>query len=416
MFQFPDFFLDALQGVPLIEVGFRLKDDLTVVVHFVDVMDGDAGFLFPVRQYRTVYPISVHALTAVFGQEGGVQVDHPSGKFAGHRRGNQGEVSRQRNEVSTVPSQHVGKQLRGFAQDFGRQGLAGYSVVAGVALCAGAVAVCDQEHDLPVAAVFTKVANDLKCIGSSARSKNGYIHLRFHGAKATLSAENATMAEEEKYIQVPYAQEIKDSERTLRDAENFRETMRGRRSIRRFSSAPVPLALVRAAVETAVTAPSGANKQPWTFCIIGNPEIKRKIRQAAEKEEALNYDGRMSETWKADLRPIGTDARKPFLEEAPYLIAVFKKPFEVIEGKKQPNYYVNESVGIAVGILLAALRTAGLAALTHTPSPMGFLAEILDRPSNERAYLLIPAGLPHPEATVPDLAKKPVAHMVYEYL
>lgn len=224
------------------------------------------------------------------------------------------------------------------------------------------------------------------------------------------------MKAEQEGNQVPYAQEIKDPESALRDTESFRAVMRGRRSVRRFSTAAVPLALVRTAVETAVTAPSGANKQPWTFCIIANPEIKRKIREAAEKEETLNYGGRMNDTWREDLRPIGTDASKPFLEEAPYLIAVFKKPYNLADGVKQPNYYVNESVGIAVGILLAALRTAGLATLTHTPSPMGFLGEILERPSNERAFLLIPTGLSHPDATVPDLRKKSVAHMVYEYL
>lgn len=223
------------------------------------------------------------------------------------------------------------------------------------------------------------------------------------------------MTVSKQHKQVPYAQEIKGFDRALRDVKAFRDEMRLRRSIRQFSAAPVPIEIVRAAAEAAVTAPSGANKQPWSFCIVADPEIKRQIRTAAEEEEALNYGGRMSETWINDLRPIGTDADKPFLEEAPYLIAVFKKPYDLSDGEKRPNYYVNESVGIASGLLIAALRTAGLASLTHTPSPMGFLTEILNRPSNERAFLLIPVGLPHPDATVPDLRKKPVKHTVYEY-
>lgn len=192
--------------------------------------------------------------------------------------------------------------------------------------------------------------------------------------------------------------------------------LKGRRSIRHFSSEAVPLGLIKHAIAVAHTAPSGANKQPWSFCVVGNPEVKRLIRERAEEEERENYAGRMSDRWLHDLAHLGTDAHKPFLEEAPYLIAVFKKPYEIMGNKKVPNYYVNESVGIAVGMLLTALRVAGLATLTHTPSPMNFLAEVLGRPANERAYLLIPVGMPHPEAVVPNIAKIPVGEVVCEYL
>lgn len=149
---------------------------------------------------------------------------------------------------------------------------------------------------------------------------------------------------------------------------------------------------------------------------MSDPALKKAIRIKAEAEEYQNYHGRMNAQWLDDLQALGTDHHKPFLEEAPYLIVVFKKPFEIVNGQKVQNYYVNESVGIAVGILLAALHQAGLGTLTHTPSPMGFLASLLRRPDNERAYLLIPVGLPHCEAQVPNICKKPVHKMVWEYL
>lgn len=195
----------------------------------------------------------------------------------------------------------------------------------------------------------------------------------------------------------------------------FRDCMSTRRSIRHFSDEEVPLATIRAAIEAATTAPSGANKQPWAFCLVSDPELKRAIRIKAEEEEYENYHGRMDDQWLRDLAPLHTNQHKPFLETAPYLIVVFKKPYDLIEGRKSQNYYVNESVGIAVGFLLAALHHAGLCTLTHTPSPMGFLAQLLKRPSNERAYLLIPVGLAHPDAKVPNIAKKPVNTMICEY-
>ena len=160
-------------------------------------------------------------------------------------------------------------------------------------------------------------------------------------------------------------------------------------------------------IMTAATAPSGAHKQPWSFCLVSDPALKSKIRQAAEAEEYENYHGRMSEEWLADLQPFATDWHKPFLEIAPYLIVVFKKAYDLDEdGQKHKNYYVNESVGIAAGFLLAAIHNAGLVALTHTPSPMNFLQAILERPGNERPFLLIPVGYPAEEAEVPELKRK----------
>lgn len=190
-------------------------------------------------------------------------------------------------------------------------------------------------------------------------------------------------------------------------ARAFATEMGARRSVRHFSSDPVPLALIEEVVRAAGTAPSGAHKQPWTFVAVGDPALKQRIREAAEAEEQANYSGRMSEEWLHDLKPLGTDARKPFLEDAPWLIVVFKRVFEVEdEGRKHPNYYVNESVGIATGLLLSAAHHAGLATLTHTPSPMNFLKELLQRPDNERPFLLIPMGLPAIGCLVPDLRRK----------
>ena len=154
------------------------------------------------------------------------------------------------------------------------------------------------------------------------------------------------------------------------------------------------------------SAPSGANKQPWTFCLIEDPAVKSEIRKAAEKEEYENYHGRMSDSWLNDLEPFGTDWHKPFLETAPYLVVVFKRAYEELEGKKFNNYYVNESVGIACGMFIMALHQAGLATLTHTPSPMNFLQKILKRPDNERPYLLLPIGFPADDAEVPVIEKK----------
>ncbi|MDC1221509.1 nitroreductase family protein [Salibacteraceae bacterium] len=179
-----------------------------------------------------------------------------------------------------------------------------------------------------------------------------------------------------------------------------------RRSVRDFSDKPVSFETVKNIIMTAATAPSGAHKQPWTFCLVSNPEIKMKIREAAEKEEYESYNNRMSEKWLKDLEPIGTDWNKPFLETAPYLIVVFKRAFEYVNDEKWQNYYVNESVGIACGMLINAIHNAGLITLTHTPSPMNFLTKILKRPDNERPYLLLPVGYADENAKVPNLTRK----------
>jgi iodotyrosine deiodinase len=195
----------------------------------------------------------------------------------------------------------------------------------------------------------------------------------------------------------------------------FLNEMQGRRSVRHFSKEAVPMEAVRNCIASAGTAPSGAHKQPWTFCLVTDPDIRRKIRKAAEEEEHRNYNGRMSEEWLKDLKPFGTDHIKPFIEESPGLIIVFKHAFGKDEAGKTQNYYVNESVGIAVGMLLTALHNIGLVALTHTPSPMKFLAEILDRPDNERAYLNIPFGFPSSDCEVPDIERKHIEEILKEY-
>ncbi len=184
-----------------------------------------------------------------------------------------------------------------------------------------------------------------------------------------------------------------------------------RRSVRHFSPEPVAPDIIDLAIATASTAPSGANRQPWMFVVVRDAELKRKIREAAEAEEREFYERRASAEWLADLAPLGTDWRKPFLEIAPCLIVMFALSYEPAllpdgtEGRRK-NYYVQESVGIAAGMLIAALHTAGLATLTHTPSPMGFLRSVLERPAHERPYLLIPVGYPASDARVPDLKRK----------
>lgn len=190
-----------------------------------------------------------------------------------------------------------------------------------------------------------------------------------------------------------------------------------RRSVRMFSSDPVPMDVLELAVRIAGTAPSGAHKQPWTFCIVTDPVLRSRIREAAEKEELESYSGRMSDRWLRDLEPLATDHIKPFIEEAPALIIVFRRIHETDPetGERHPNYYVQESCGIAVGFLLTALHEAGLAALTHTPSPMNFLAELLGRPENERAFLNIPVGWPADGATVPNLSRKTLDEIRVHY-
>jgi nitroreductase len=209
-----------------------------------------------------------------------------------------------------------------------------------------------------------------------------------------------------------------DAERA-RASTRFLEVMRRRRSVREFATTPVPRRLVMDAIRAAALAPSGANQQPWTFVLIGNaPDLRARIRVAAETEERDSYDHRMSPEWLEALQPLGTDWRKPHLTDAPWVIVVFEQAYGLRdEGghtRKVKHYYVRESVGIAVGVLLASLTHAGLATLTHTPSPMGFLAEILERPPNERAYVVIPVGYPSEGATVPTISRKPLEEILVE--
>ncbi len=192
----------------------------------------------------------------------------------------------------------------------------------------------------------------------------------------------------------------------LERARAFRASLATRRSVREFASEPVPLDVLDECIRAAGSAPSGANRQPWTFVVVTDPDTRRAIRVGAEAEEREFYERRITDEWRAALEPFGTTWRKPFLELAPALIAVFRHAYEVEEGQKKTNYYTVESVGIAVGFLIAALHQAGLATLTHTPSPMAFLAEILGRPTNEKAFVLLPVGYPAPDCRVPALRKK----------
>jgi len=204
-------------------------------------------------------------------------------------------------------------------------------------------------------------------------------------------------------------------EPVLERSTSFYQLMDKRRSVREFSDKPISKEVIDQLILTASSAPSGAHKQPWTFCAVSNPEIKQKIREAAEKEEYENYHGRMSDEWIEDLLPFGTDWNKPFLTIAPWLIIVFKKAYDIENGEKKKNYYVNESVGLATGFLLAAIHNAGFVSLTHTPSPLNFLQKILDRPANERPFLLIPVGYPAEDAEVPVLDRKGLEDMAVFY-
>lgn len=214
---------------------------------------------------------------------------------------------------------------------------------------------------------------------------------------------------------IPYDYVIPSEETVADSSKKFLEKMDKRRTIREFSDMPVPQYVIENIIMAASSAPSGAHKQPWVFCAIQNPEIKRKIREAAEKEEYENYHGRMPERWLQDLQPFETNWHKPFLEIAPWLIVVFKKPYELIDGEKVNNYYVTESVGLASGFLLTAIHNAGLVSLTHTPSPMNFLQKVLERPENEKPFLLIPVGYPAEGVRVPDLKRKELKDVMVVY-
>jgi iodotyrosine deiodinase len=222
------------------------------------------------------------------------------------------------------------------------------------------------------------------------------------------------------YPFVPLEFERLPPEEALRRAREFAARIQTRRTVREFSPEPVPYELVETAIRIAASAPSGANQQPWTFVVVADPQLKRRIREAAEAEERANYEGRFPNEWLQALAPLGTDWHKEFLEIAPYLVVVFRQSYGV---EPQPDgsmrqvkhYYVMESVGIAVGFLLAALHWMGLATLTHTPSPMGFLSGILARPAHEKAYVVIPVGYPAPGARVPDIRRKPLDEVLRRF-
>ncbi|MEU3060859.1 nitroreductase family protein [Streptomyces subrutilus] len=202
---------------------------------------------------------------------------------------------------------------------------------------------------------------------------------------------------------------------SLARAAELRERMDERRTVRHFSPDPVPEQAVRDAIACAATAPSGAHQQPWTFVLVKDPEVRQQIRAAAEQEEALSYDGRLGDEWLAALRPLGTDAVKTHLTDAPALIVVFQQRYWLgPDGAKRKHYYVDESVGIAVGMLLSALHLSGLAALIHTPSPMRFLGHVLGRPENEKAFAVIPVGYPSDDCEVPDLLRKSLDQVIVE--
>jgi iodotyrosine deiodinase len=204
-----------------------------------------------------------------------------------------------------------------------------------------------------------------------------------------------------------YTKQTYEPAEMIKRSKEFYEWMDTRRTVRDFSDRAFPREVIDNIILTASTAPSGAHKQPWTFCVVSDAAIKKQIRDAAEKEEYESYTNRMPEEWLKDLRPLQTDWRKEFLELAPYLIIVFKKSYEIKQnGSKGNVYYATESCGLACGFLLAAIHHAGLVALTHTPSPMNFLSKLLSRPENEKPFLLIPVGYPLPECFVPELKRK----------
>ncbi|WP_027418777.1 nitroreductase family protein [Crocinitomix catalasitica] len=221
---------------------------------------------------------------------------------------------------------------------------------------------------------------------------------------------------EEKNTFIPYQGESFEEKEMISRSERYFEFMNKRRSIRDYSDKDVPKEVVDNIIRTASSAPSGAHKQPWVFCVIRNSELKHRIRELAEEEERKNYSGRMSERWIEDLEQFGTNEVKEFIDIAPWIIVVMKKSYDIDEaGNKSNNYYVNESVGIACGFLISAIHNAGLVTLTHTPSPMNFISKALNRPENEKPYLLLPIGYAATGCTVPDIDRKALKEIAIYY-
>lgn len=213
------------------------------------------------------------------------------------------------------------------------------------------------------------------------------------------------------FVPLP-AREIRSDEEITARAANFHAQMARRRTVRDFSDRPVPREVIEHCLRTAGSAPNGANLQPWHFVAVNDPALKHEIRVAAEGEEREFYDHRAPNEWLEALAALGTDAQKPFLETAPWLIAIFSQPYRFLpDGRKLKHYYATESIGIATGLLVAAIHQAGLVSLTHTPSPMGFLNKLLDRPAHEKPFLLLVVGHPAEDAMVPDIQRKPLAEI-----
>lgn len=219
---------------------------------------------------------------------------------------------------------------------------------------------------------------------------------------------------DDRYPFIPYQPARIDTEEALRRGEAFFEHMNARRSVRHFSDEPVPREAIELAIRTASTAPSGAHRQPWRFVVVDDPQIKRRIRIAAEQEERQTYEGgRMPNEWRQAIAPLGTDWHKPYLETVPVLVVAFEEVHSFFpDGSPRKNYYVRESVGLACGLFITALHQMGLSTLTHTPSPMGFLRKILGRPKNERPFILFPVGYPAEDAVVPDIVRKPLSEVM----
>lgn len=219
------------------------------------------------------------------------------------------------------------------------------------------------------------------------------------------------------YPFVPYHPTRLDQAEGIRRGTEFYEFLESRRSVRAFSADPVPLRMIEIAVAAANTAPSGAHHQPWKFVAVSNAHLKHRIREAAEHEERINYEGgRLPEAWREALAPLETDSNKSYLDTVPWIVVVFAEKSSVRDdGSLRKNYYVNESVGIACGLFIAALHSMGLATLTHTPNPMGFLVDILERPATERPYILFPIGYPAPDCEVPDLVRKPLGEALEHF-
>lgn len=237
---------------------------------------------------------------------------------------------------------------------------------------------------------------------------------RFQNQKKMINQEDKKIISGHEHVR--YIRETYPPTESLERAKQYHQWLDQRRTVREISNRPVSKEVIEELILAASTAPSGAHKQPWTFCCVQDQDIKSKIREAAEKEEYESYHNRMSDRWLDDLKPIGTNWDKPFLEKSPWLVIVFKRVFEKGEdGAKQNNYYVNESVGIACGMMISAIHNAGLVTITHTPSPMNFLTKILKRPDNERPYLLLPIGYPEDEVYVPRLDRKSLEQIARFY-